>query len=103
MSEDKFLERLREHSSQLRYEPQDDALWTRLPAKIRERVRHQPTVVQMLARWVRPITASFVMLALVAGLSVSWIERSRESAYAVDAMGSNLEISVDGDTFSLAE
>lgn len=104
MSEEKFFDRLREHSSQLRYEPRDSALWTRLPAKIRERVRNQPTVAQMLARWVRPVTASFVMLAVVAALSVTWIERSHESSYAVDVMGSNsLEISVDGDTLSLAE
>ena len=80
------------------------AVWTRLTARIREAVRRQPNVPQLLARWVRPITASFVMLALAAALTITWIERAHESAYVTEAMSSNsLEISVDGDTFNLAE
>jgi hypothetical protein len=104
MTEDKFFEKLREDSAQLRFEPQDSALWTRLPARIRERVRNRPNVSQMLARWFRPITLSFVALSIVAALSVTWIEHTRESWYAVEAMGSNsVEITVGGDTFNLAE
>jgi len=102
MSEDKFFDRLREDASRLRYVA-DDVLWTRLIARIRERVRSQPSVAVMLARWFRPITASFVTLAIAAALSVTWIER-HESANGVEAMTSNfVEITVDGDTYNLAE
>jgi hypothetical protein len=104
MNENKFLEKLREDSAQLRFETRDSALWTRLPARIRERIHNQPSVSQMLARWFRPITVSFAALSIVAALSVTWIEQTRESSYAVEAMGSNsVEITVDGDTFNLAE
>ena len=104
MSEDRFFERLRSDAEQLRYQPRDEFAWTRLIARIREAVRRQPNVPQLLARWVRPITASFVMLALAAAMTITWIERAHESAYVTEAMSSNsLEISVDGDTFNLAE
>jgi len=102
MSEDNFFDKLREHAAHLRYVP-DDFVRARLTARIRERVRSQPSVAQMLARWFRPITASFVTLAIVAALSVSWIER-HESANSAETMASNsMEITVDGDTYNLAE
>jgi len=104
MTEDKFFEKLREDSAPLRFEPRDSALWTRLPVRIRERIHHQPSVSQMLARWFRPITVSFVALSIAAALSVTWLEHTRESSYAAEAMGSNsVEITVDGNTFNLAE
>ena len=104
MTEDKFLERLREDAAQLRYTPQGEVMWTRLLARIRSRVQGQATVAQMLAHWVRPITASFVMLAIVVSLSVTWVERHDASNPSTDTIGSNsLEIAVDGDTYTLAE
>jgi len=103
MSEDKFFDRLRDDAAKLRYTPQDEFTWTRLAARIRSRLNSDATVAQMLARWFRPIAASFAMLAIVAALSITWIE-SREPAYNADSISSNsLEISVDGDTYSLAE
>ncbi|HMC22178.1 MAG TPA: hypothetical protein VKL19_10050 [Thermoanaerobaculia bacterium] len=102
MTEDRFFDKLREDCTQLRYEPRDGALWARLPGRIRDRIHNQPSVSQMLARWFRPITVAFAALSIVAALSVTWIEHIRETAYAVEAMGSNsLEITVDGDTFNL--
>ena len=104
MTEDKFLQRLRDDAVQLRYTPQGDVIWTRLPARIRSRVQSQATVAQMLARWFRPITASFVMLAIAASLCVTWVERRDASNPATDTIGSNsLEIAVDGDTYTFAE
>jgi len=104
MSDDKFLDRLRQDARPLRFEPGGDVLWTRLTAKIRARVAAQPDVPALLARWFRPITASFLMLALAAALSVVWLEPGRDSATSVDAMASNsVEITVDGDTFSLTQ
>jgi len=98
------MERLREDAERLRYAPAEhSAIWTRLPAGIRGRIGAEATVSSMLARWFRPITASFAMLAIVAALSISWIE-TREPAYNTDSMASNsMEISIDGDTYSLAE
>jgi hypothetical protein len=103
MTDDKFLERLRDHAAQLRYTPQDGFVWTRLASRIRARVQNDTTVAGMLARWLRPITASFVMLALVASLSVTWVER-RESSNGNELVASNpVEITVDGDTYSLGQ
>jgi hypothetical protein len=103
MTDDKFFERLREEAAKLRYTPQDEFTWTRLAERIRNRLRSDATVAQMLARWFRPITASFAMLAIVAALSITWIE-TREPAYNADSISSNsLEISVDGDTYTIAE
>ena len=42
MSDDKLLERIRNDARQLRYEPKDDAIWTRLPARISERMLDIP-------------------------------------------------------------
>jgi len=104
MTEDRFFERLRDDAAQLRYQPQDDFVWTRLSARIRERVQHPPNVSQMLARWFRPIAASFVMLAIAAVATLGWVDRAHESTYAAEAMASHpVEITVDGDTFSLTE
>lgn len=104
MTNDRFFERLRDDASRLQYQPQDHFVWTRLSSRIRERVRQGPNVAQMLARWFRPITATFVMLAIASALTVTWVERADESTYAVEAMASHpVEITLDGDTFSLTE
>ena len=103
MTDDKFLERLRDDAARLRYTTQDDLVWTRLAARIRARVQGDATVAGMLARWLRPIAASFVMLAVVASLSVTWVER-RESSNTNELVASNsMEISVDGDTYTLGQ
>jgi hypothetical protein len=103
MINDKFYERLREDAARLRYEPKDAFLWTRLPARIRERIHRPADVSQMLARWFRPIAASFLLLAVGAGVTVSWVERA-QSTYAVESIASHpVEITVAGDTFNLTE
>ena len=104
MTEDRFLERLRDDAAQLRYTPADNApIWTRIPAAVRARMHAESTVSSLLARWFRPIAASFAMLAIAAALSIGWVE-TREPAYNSDSLASNsMEISIDGDTYSLAE
>jgi len=74
MTEDQFFERLREDAQELRYEPAGEFAWTRLAARIGERVRTQPTASWFLARWFRPIAASLAALALAAVLSLQMIE-----------------------------
>jgi hypothetical protein len=103
MTDEKFFERLRDDAAQLRYEPADEFVWTRLTARIRERIRRPADVSHMLARWFRPIAASFLLLAVGAAVTVSWVERA-QSTYAVESIASHpVEITVDGDTFSFTE
>jgi hypothetical protein len=103
MTEEKFFEQLRKDAAQLRYEPEDAFLWTRLAARVRERTRQQPDVSYLLARWFRPIAAFLLLLAVGAGVTVGWVERA-QSAYAVESIASHpVEITVDGDTFNLTE
>ena len=103
MTENEFFERLREDAARLRYEPKDAFIWTRLRARIGERIRRPADVSQMLARWFRPIAASFLLLAAGAAVTVSWVERE-QSTFAVESIASHpVEITVDGDTFSFTE
>ena len=103
MTEDRFLERLREDASRLRYAPRDPSTWTRLTARVREKINRPANVAQMLARWFRPIAASLVMLAIAASGTVTWLERD-QSTYAVETIASHpVEITVDGDTYNLTE
>lgn len=103
MTDDKFFEQLRDRAARLRYEPQDAFVWTRLRARIRERTLRPADVSMMLARWFRPIVASFLLLAVGAVVTVSWVERA-QSTYAVETIASHpVEITVDGDTFSFTE
>jgi hypothetical protein len=98
-----FLDQLRDDARRLRYQPDDDVLWTRLAARVRDRVQAQPSVSQLLTRWFRPITAALAILALGAVLGVTWFE-TRAPVYTLEAIASNsVEISIDGDTFRLAE
>ena len=87
MSDDKFFDRLRQDAQQLRYEPADDAMWTRLQARVRERVRVQPGVAQMLAAWFRPVAAALATLSIIAALSVQWVDR-RAQPVTVEAIAS---------------
>jgi hypothetical protein len=105
MSEDTFLDRLRDEARLLRYEP-DDLAMTRLAARIRARVgaSPQPGVSQLLARWFRPLVASLAALAVCATLSVIWIERAPESTLDSLLTSSNgVEIQLDGDTYSVVD
>lgn len=102
MSEDRFLERLREDARTLRYEPHDDAIWTRLPAKIRARMQSQPvTAAQLLASWFRPIAASLTAVAIAATLGLAWFERPSASNESLASSG--VDIQMDGDLYHVGE
>ena len=109
MSEDRFFERLRAEAAPLRYEPQDDAMWTRLQARIRDRIEHpQPDVAQMIAGWFRPLLASLAALTLVTAFSVGYYERAQDSVdsgASIDSLAqtSSIDVSIGGDTYSVAE
>lgn len=103
MTDERFFERLRDDAGALRYEPGAAAM-TRLAARVRERVAAEPSVAQLLARWFRPLAASLAALALVATLGVTWAERSSQQQQPVTleaAMSSDVEVSVDGNVYTL--
>jgi hypothetical protein len=56
MTDENFLDRLRDDAARLRYDA-DDVTLTRLAARVRARVAAQPTVTTFLARWFRPVAA----------------------------------------------
>ena len=104
MSEDRFLERLREDARTLRYEPKDDAIWTRLPAKIRARMQSQPvTASQLLASWFRPIAASLTAFALAATLGLAWFERPSATTTSETLSNAGVDIQIDGDLYRVGE
>ncbi|MEA2237786.1 MAG: hypothetical protein QOC81_2510 [Thermoanaerobaculia bacterium] len=105
MTDDNFLERLRDEAQQLRFEP-GDIMTARLAARVRERLadENQSGVAQTLARWFRPMVASLAALALAAVIGVGWLEQSPEAAPAgIESMTStqSVDIAVAGDVFSV--
>jgi hypothetical protein len=85
MTDEEFFERLRDDAQQLRYEPADDALWTRLQARVTDRVRMQPGIAQSLASWFRPVATALAVLSIIAALSVEWIDRPQQPT-TIEAM-----------------
>jgi hypothetical protein len=65
---DETFERLRRDAARLRYEP-SERLLSRLASRIRERIA-QPTIVEIIAAWFRPVSAAVAALALVASLTM---------------------------------
>jgi hypothetical protein len=104
MSEHRFLERLRDDARSLRFEPKDDAIWTRLPAKIRARVQSQPlTASQLLATWFRPIAASLTAVALAATIGLAWFERPSAATSAETNVSAGVDIQMDGDLYRVGD
>jgi hypothetical protein len=105
MTDDTFLEQLRNDARQLQYEP-DDVMTTRIAARVRARVSEEAAggVAQILARWFRPVVASLAALSLAAVVGVGWLELTPEPAPAgLDVVSSSqtVDVSVGGDTFSV--
>jgi len=102
MIDDRFFENLRGDARQLRYEA-DDVTLSRLTARVRARIASPPSVESFLARWFRPLAASLVALALAATAGVQWYEtRQQQSATLEAAISDPIEISVDGNTYTLS-
>lgn len=104
MSNDHFLDRLRDDSRTLQYQPQDDSIWTRLPAKIRARMQQQPaTASQLLAAWFRPIAASLTALALAATLGLAWFDRPQPVTSPDSVTSAGMDIQMDGDLYHVGD
>ena len=103
---DDFMDRLRTDARQLRFEP-DEMMSNRIAARVRERIASESHtgIAYVLARWFRPFVVSLATLALVAVVSVQWIEQSPRDVpgTTLDSLTSTqtVDISVGGDTFSV--
>ena len=97
MSEDRFFERLRNDARQLRYEG-DDVMMSRLAARIRGRIA-EPTVVEILARWFRPVAASLAALAVAASVGLTLLETND----AISLDGDQVEIAMAGDVYGVGD
>jgi hypothetical protein len=104
MTDDTFLERLRDDARQLQFEP-DDVMASRIAARVRARVSDESAggVSLLLARWFRPVVASLAALSLAAVVGVGWLELRPEPAPGLDAVSSSqtVDVSVGGDVFSV--
>lgn len=96
MSEDRFLDRVREDAKELQFQA-DDAMWTRLTARIRERIA-APTVAELLARWFRPIAVSLGAVAIAASAGLTMIGSSEPALTAEQA-----QITMAGDVYDVGE
>ncbi|HEX8155647.1 MAG TPA: hypothetical protein VF698_21115 [Thermoanaerobaculia bacterium] len=93
MNDDRFFERLRDDARPLQAQP-DGAMLTRIAARVRERVADsEPSIAALLARWFRPLAATFAALALAASIGIA--------AFDVEETASDdsVEIQVAGETF----
>lgn len=102
MTEDKFFERLRHAAQSLQYRPAaDDPLWTRLVARIDDRVRRQPAIATLLASWFRPIAAALGVVSLAAILSIPWMDTMQEPSTVeamVSASAPAVDLAIEGET-----
>ena len=96
MSEDKFLDRIRDDARQLRYEI-DPVAMTRVSARIRSRLG-DPTVAHWIAGWFRPLAAALSALALITGIGVTLLDRDQNVSF-----GDSIQYTVAGDTYIVGE
>jgi hypothetical protein len=102
MNDDELFERLRADAPQLRYEPSDPATWTRLRARVRERIA-EPTMSELLAGWLRPVAAALSLVAILATLGIAWMQQMNQPQ-SLDAMASTqYEISMAGDSYRVGD
>lgn len=94
---DDFFERLRAGARPLRYEPDELAL-ARIRARIRAHIEPQPTVLEMIAAWFRPVLAT---VALVASIAVFTWNETREEPAAFDVGAP--EIVMGGETYRVGD
>ena len=103
MSDDRFLEELRAHAGELRYQP-SDAAYARLAARVRARIaeRQQRTVSQLLAGWFRPVGLTLAAIALTTSVGMAWVElHDTPSLDSISA--ASLDIDSGGEHYSVGE
>lgn len=96
MTDNEFFERLRRDAAPLRHQPDDTAL-ARIRARIQERIAPQPTVLDLLAAWFRPVVTTMAALAIAAGIGIATSNASNDAGGYDDA----IEIVMAGETYSV--
>lgn len=105
MSDERFIDRLRQEARPLRFEP-DEVMAARIAARIRTRLAAPPpTAAQFLERWFRPLTAAFSAIVLVATVSVFWLDRATMEPPSGESLSASsaIEISAGGEIYSVNE
>ena len=104
-NDDRFVERLQHDAQPLRFEP-DDMMAVRIAARVRARIATPaPTAAQFLARWLRPLAATFSAIVLAATVSVFWLDRATSETPSIESLsaGGSIEISAAGDVYRVSE
>lgn len=94
---DDFLERLRGDARALRHRPDEQTL-ARIRARIYEQLAPRPTVIELLASWFRPLAATAVAIAIVAGIGVATLGRDD-----VSLDDTAVEVTVEGERYRVAD
>jgi len=76
MNDDQYLNSLRAEARKLRYEPGDSFLETRMQARIRERIRAAPSVLDLITAWIRPVTAGLAVLIVASSIALYSVDAS---------------------------
>lgn len=101
MTDDPFFAKLRNDARPLRYEP-DEATLARIRTRIQSHIEAaQPTVLQLLAAWFRPIVATAAAIALAAAIGINVINAVRSDAVSLSDNG--IEISMGGETYRVGD
>lgn len=98
MTDDEFFQRLRGDARTLRHQP-DEATLTRIRERIQSHLeRSQPTVMELLAAWFRPLAATAAAVALAAVIGVTFV-----NADDLSFVDTSVDISVGGDTYRVGD
>lgn len=99
MTDDPFLAQLRNDARPLRHQP-DEATLSRIRARIQSHMLKtaQPTVMQLLAAWFRPIVATAAAIALAAAIGINVV---RSDSFSL--VDDGIEISVGGETYRVGD
>jgi hypothetical protein len=98
MTDEEFFQRLRGDARTLRHQP-DEATLARIRARIQSHLeRAEPTVVQLLAAWFRPLAATAAAVALAAAIGLT-VVKSNDLSF----VDTSVDISVGGDIYRVGD
>jgi hypothetical protein len=69
MNDDDDLKSLRGAARALRYEPDDPLTYDRIAATVRSRIERPPSLMELFAAWLRPVTAAMAAATVIATVS----------------------------------
>lgn len=97
MEHDDFFERLRGDAKALQHRP-DAATLARIRARIEERIAPRPTVMELLAAWLRPVAATVTAIAIAAAIGIAAYSGGDDSAPQYEDA---VTIVMGGETYSV--